>query len=151
MSTAYTSNYLNITSTDLTATLWCEDVIPQPVVLQNFAPDQSFVLEEVTVAEGQMGVDGGYAAGFIPTPKKLSMYLMANSPSKQHLDAIYSAFTTNRSTYRITITITLPSTGERYIFSNGTMLTSNPMSSPKKVLDGTTWKFEFASLEIEKI
>ena len=148
---AYANNYLNITSTDAIVTLQCEAVIPVAVQLQNFSTDQSVTVDEVTIAEGRMGVDGGFAAGYIPVEKSLTITLEANSPSTQYLTSIMEAAMANCTTYNVTITVDLPSVGMRYIYTNGTMISGVVMSNAKKLLEPTTWKFKFAKMDREQI
>lgn len=145
------NNFLNITSANAVVTLACEGLIPNPVRLQNFSADQSVSLDEVTLSEGQMGVDGGYAAGYVNSIKSLTLTLEANSPSTKYLDIIAKAMHNQTTVYLITLTVTLPSLSMRYIFSNGTLASGQIMSNPKKLQEPTTWKFNFAALDSEEL
>lgn len=141
---AYADNYLDITSTNAIITLACPGVLPNPIQLQNFSADQMAAIDETTIAEARMGVDGGMAAGFIPSPVNLTLTLEANSPSTPYLSSIFTACRANRTTYNCTVTIDLKTTGKRYIFSNGALTGGVYMSSLKKMMEPTTWKFTFA-------
>lgn len=145
------NNFLNITSANAVVTLACDQLIPNPVRLQNFSADQSVSLDEVTLSEGQMGVDGGYAAGYVNSIKSVTLTLEANSPSTKYLNIIAKAMHNQTTVYLITLTVTLPSLGMRYIFSNGTLGTGQIMSNPKKLLEPTTWKFNFAGFDSEEL
>ncbi len=145
------NNFLNITSANAIVTLACDQLIPNPVRLQNFSADQSVSLDEVTLSEGQMGVDGGYAAGYVNSIKSLTLTLEANSPSTKYLDIIAKAMHNQTTVYLITLTVTLPSLSMRYIFSNGTLASGQIMSNPKKLQEPTTWKFNFAALDTEEL
>lgn len=145
------SNFLNITSANAIVTLACDQLIPNPVRLQNFSADQSVSLDEVTLSEGQMGVDGGYAAGYVNSIKSVTLTLEANSPSTKYLDIIAKAMHNQTTVYLITLTVTLPSLSMRYIFSNGTLASGQIMSNPKKLQEPTTWKFNFAALDTEEL
>lgn len=145
------NNFLNITSANAVVTLACEGLIPNPVRLQNFSADQSVSLDEVTLSEGQMGVDGGYAAGYVNSIKSLTLTLEANSPSTKYLDIIAKAMHNQTTVYLITLTVTLPSLSMRYIFSNGTLASGQIMSNPKKLQEPTTWKFNFAGFDSEEL
>lgn len=145
------NNFLNITSANAIVTLACDQLIPNPVRLQNFSADQSVSLDEVTLSEGQMGVDGGYAAGYVNNVKSVTLTLEANSPSTKYLDIIAKAMNNQKTVFLITLTVTLPSIGTRYIFSNGTLGSGQIMSNPKKLQEPTTWKFNFAALDTEEL
>lgn len=145
------NNFLNITSANAIVTLACDQLIPNPVRLQNFSADQSVSLDEVTLSEGQMGVDGGYAAGYVNSIKSVTLTLEANSPSTKYLDIIAKAMHNQTTVYLITLTVTLPSLSMRYIFSNGTLASGQIMSNPKKLQEPTTWKFNFAALDTEEL
>ena len=148
---AYADNYLNITSTDAIVTLQCEAVIPVAVQLQNFSTDQSVTVDEVTIAEGRMGVDLGCRPGNKQNEKSLTITLEANSPSTQYLASIMEAAMANRTTYNVTITVDLPALGMRYIYTNGTMISGVVMSNPKRLREPPTWKFKFAKMGREQI
>ncbi len=148
---AYAENYLDITSTNAIITLECETVIPRPIQLQNFSTDQSVSVDEATIAESRMGIDGGMAAGFTPSPVNVTLSLEANSPSTPYLSSIFTAMRANRRTYNCRMIIHHKTTGQRYVFSNGTLVSGVFMSNLKKTMEPTSWKFTFAKYETEQM
>lgn len=138
----------NITSANASLVLTVETVIPVGVSLQMFSTDQAYSQDEVTVAEDRMGVDGNLAAGWIPSIKAVQIDLEACSPSLQYLQMLQRAMESNRTIYNCTLVATVPSIRKIYTWSNGVLKSGTPVANAKKVLDPTTWKFDFADLTI---
>ena len=135
----------NITSANAAVILTVEEIIPAGVQLQHFSTDQSFGQTDITIAEDRMGVDGHLAAGWIPSIKPVTISLEANSPSLPYLEMVLRAMETNKRTYECTLVATLPSVREIFTWTKG-ILKSGTLTSGKKVLDPTSWLFDFANI-----
>lgn len=142
---------MDITSANATITLQAEDIIPNPVILQNFSTDQSIAADEMVVSEARMGIDGGLAAGYTPQPVNLTLTLEANSPSQDYLFRLCEAMRSNRRIYEVTMTCDIPSMSKRYTWSRGVLVSGSTLPNPKKVLEPTTWKFTFATSTSESL
>lgn len=138
----------DITSANATLVLIVDSLFPAGVELQQFATDQSYSQDELTVAETRMGVDGGFVAGWIPSIKPVTLMLEATSPSYTALSTLYQACEMKRGIYQCSLIATVPSIARVFTWTNGVLKSGTPVPSAKKVLDPTTWKFEFAGLEI---
>lgn len=138
----------NITSANASLVLVVDTIIPAGVQLQHFSTDQAFSLSEVTVVEDRMGVDGHLAAGWIPSIKTVQVSLEAASPSLWFLDMLARAMENNRTIYDCTLVATVPSIRKVYTWSKGVLKSGTMVSNAKKVLDPTTWTFDFANLTI---
>ena len=90
-----------------------------------------------------MGVDGGLAAGYVPNPFSLTITLEASSPSLTVMQSLLMAMKTNRTTYKCSVTLTIPSIKQVHFWRNGVLTNGNPVTAPKKTLDPTSWKFVF--------
>lgn len=144
MSQVQETAFGNITSANSTAVLSVSQVFPSGIRLQQFATDQSVVMDEVTCAETRLGVDGFLAAGWIPGEKPVTIMLEASSPSYDALAQVWSAQEQARTLYECTLTVRVPSLGKTYSWSGGVLKSGTPFPGHKKVLDPTTWKFVFA-------
>lgn len=138
----------DITSANASLILIVEGLFPAGIELQQFATDQSYSQDELTIAETRMGVDGGFVAGWVPSVKAVTVMLEATSPSAQALTSLYLASEMKRGIYQCTLIATVPSIGKVYTWTDGVLKSGTPVASGKKVLDPTTWKFEFAKLAI---
>lgn len=138
----------NITSANASLVLVVDTIIPAGVQLEHFSTDQAFSLSEVTVVEDRMGVDGHLAAGWIPSIKTVQVSLEAASPSLWFLDMLARAMENNRTIYDCTLVATIPSIRKVYTWSKGVLKSGTLVSNAKKVLDPTTWTFDFANLTI---
>ncbi|MBQ1204018.1 MAG: hypothetical protein IIX61_09530 [Loktanella sp.] len=133
----------NITSANATIVMTVEDLFPAGVVLQQFATDQSADGDEHEYAQARMGVDGHMAAGYVPNPWNITVMLEASSPSLKVMQALAQAMRTNRRTYDVSFTITLPALGQVHTYRDGTLTAGKDMPGLKKTLDPTSWRFTF--------
>ena len=138
----------NITSANASLVLVVDTIIPAGVQLEHFSTDQAFSLSEVTVVEDRMGVDGHLAAGWIPSIKTVQVNFEAASPSLWFLDMLARAMENNRTIYDCTLVATIPSIRKIYTWSKGVLKSGTLVSNAKKVLDPTTWTFDFANLTV---
>lgn len=143
--------YMDVTSSNSVMTIQAEEVIPNPVQLQNFSADQMATIDDWVLTESRTGVDGGVSAGYIPSSFNFSFSLEANSPSQIYLTNLMAAVRSNERPYKVTITIDSPTLGRRFIFEEGTIQSGNFMPNPKKTFESTTYKFVFASARVEAI
>lgn len=133
----------NITSANSTAVLTVAGLFPSGLTLQQYATDQSITMDEVTSAETRMGVDGFMAAGWVPSIKSITIMLEASSPSAVALGQLFRAQEQARNPLECTLTVRVPAIGKTYTYSGGVLKTGTPFPSHKKVLEPTTWKFDF--------
>ena len=142
------SELTNITSANASLELIVDTIIPAGVQLQHFSTDSMFELSEVTVTEDRMGVDGNLAAGWIPSIKTVKVDLEAGSPSMWFMDMLARAMESNRTIYKCTLIATIPSIRKIYTWTGGVLKTGTMVNNAKKVLDPTSWTFDFADLAI---
>lgn len=138
------TSFGNITSANSTAILTVETLYPSGLELMQYATDQSVSMDEITTAETRMGVDGFMAAGWVPSIKAVSIMLEASSPSAAAMGQFFRAEEQARTKYEVTFTVRVPSIGKIYTWSGGVLKSGTPFPSHKKVLEPTTWKFDFA-------
>jgi hypothetical protein len=138
----------NITAANATLVMVAETVIPAGVPLSQFSTDQSFSMDEVTSVEDRMGVDGHLAAGWVPSVKAVTVNLEATSPSVAYMNLLYSMMEKNRTIYKVTLIATVPSIRKIYTWTGGVLKSGTPVANAKKVLDPTSWKFDFANLNV---
>ena len=99
----------NITSANAVLVLGVEELYPVGVQLTNFATDQMLSSDDMEIAQARMGVDGGLAAGYVPNPFSLTITLEASSPSLTVMQSLLMAMKTNKTTYKCSVTLTIPS------------------------------------------
>ena len=133
----------NITSANAVLVLGVEELYPVGVQLTNFSTDQMLSSDDMEIAQVRMGVDGGMAAGYVANPFSLTITLEASSPSLTVMQSLLMAMKTNRTTYKCSVTLTIPSIKQVHFWRNGVLANGNPVPAPKKVLDPTSWKFVF--------
>lgn len=140
-----------ITSSNAVLILTVEELYPSGVEIQKFAADAAFASSDVTLAETRMGVDGKIAAGYTPSIIPLNISLEADSDSYETMLNILERQQVNQTCYKCTVQVTIPSLGKEFTFENGVMKSGHPMPDAKKVLDPTSWGFEFESMHSSSI
>lgn len=139
----------DITSANATLVLTVDFLFPAGIRLEQFSTDQSYSMDELTIAEDRMGVDGNLVAGWVPSIKPVTIMLEASSPSYQALANLYRACEQKRGFYRCGLVAAVPSIAKTFIWSQGVLKSGTPVPAGKKVLDPTTWKFDFGKLEVQ--
>jgi hypothetical protein len=114
-----------------------------PQQLQGFAADEMFDTEAIENVELLMGVDGVLSAGWIPTMKKQTVTLQADSPSNALFDAWATAEESAREKYIAGGIIRLPALSTSYAMVRGFLSSYRPVPPAKKILQprqyGITW------------
>lgn len=141
----------DITSANAVLVLTAGKLFPAGVTLQGFATDQSYSQDELQVTEDRMGVDGNLVAGWIPSIKPVTIMLEASSPSYTAMATLYRAMEMARAPIICSLVATVPSIGRVFTWSEGVLKSGTPVPSGKKILDPTTWKFDFARLNTTNI
>jgi len=136
---------LDITSANAEAVLIADTVFPAGISLHMFGTDQAISMDAIDVAETRMGVDGRMVAGFVPAIYPVTITLEAASPSLSSLALLWQAMTVNRTVYRCRLVCTVPSVRSVYTWVNGVLKNGAPFPSLAKVLEPTTWQFDFES------
>ena len=141
----------DITSANSTLVLTVENLYPAGVKIEGFSTDNSFAMDDDTIAETHMGVDNKLTAGFTPSEKSVTITLDAGSPSYEVLCNIYNMSKTNMTVLETSMQITVPALGKEYSFKNGVMVTGHPLPAGEKVLGNTNWTFRFGKLDTASI
>ena len=138
---------MDITSANSSAVLTVEEIAPNGIQLEGYGTDQSISGDAVDIAETRKGIDGKMAAGYVPSIFPVTITLEANSPSYPRLCELWEASQTNRKIYPCTLTVTVPSIGQSFTYANGVLKNGSPFPTHSKILDPTTWQFDFESVE----
>ena len=141
----------DITSANATLILTVENLYPSGVKIEGFSTDSSFAMDDDTIAETHMGVDGKMTAGYTPSEKSVTITLDAGSPSYEVLCNIYNTSKTNMTALETSMQITVPSLGKEFSLKNGVMVTGHPIPSGEKVLGNTNWTFHFGKFDSSSI
>ncbi len=145
--------YENFDITSANARLWLivNHIFPAGFALEQFGTDQAWNQDALDVAETRMGVDGRMVAGYMPAIFPVTVTLEASSPSRFNLSTVWQAMKVNKRVYGCTLAATIPSLGERILWTKGVLKNGSPVPSAQKTLSPTTWTFHFESLERVKI
>ena len=111
----------DITSATATLILTVENLYPAGVKIEGFSTDNSFAMDDDTIAETHRGVDG-------------------KMTSK-----------TNMTVLETSMQITVPALGKEFSLKNGVMISGHPVPSGEKVLGNTAWTFHFGKFESSSI
>jgi hypothetical protein len=136
-----------ITSANSIFTIAALSLFPIPVALQGYATDKAFATEALELAETLMGVDGVMSAGYVPNPVKQTITLQADSPSKIVFDTIIEATKAQQDIFWLSGAIVLPSTGEVYVMSRGTITTVKQIPDAQKMLQPVDYVVTWQSID----
>ena len=145
------SDNFDLTSANAVVILSVDELYPNGVQIQGFSTDSSFTVDDATIAEARMGVDGKLSAGYTPAPRTVTITLEANSPSLPILSNIVEASQVTRKPFKCQMYITIPALGKEYTLANGVLQTGHTIPDGKKVLDPTAWTFIFESCKSTSI
>lgn len=137
---------MSITSANSRLALSVADLFPSPVPIEQFAVDNAFQNEPITVGEAVIGVDGHTAGAFVFDTVKVKITLMADSISKNVFDTWYQFSRDLREVLPANMILAIPSTGEVYNFANGTLVKYHGVPSGKKRLQDVEYEIHFESV-----
>lgn len=105
-----------------------------PQILQGYAADDAFTQEAFDLTETKMGVDGNLSGGYTPSPKRLTVKLMADSVALDTFLVWAQAMVAAKETFPGSAIITYPSISKVFTLGKIFFKNSSGMPSAKKVL-----------------
>ena len=136
-----------ITAANSVFTLSIGDVFGVPLQLEGYSADDCFTTEAHVPTEVVMGVDGHMSSGFVFAVKKMGIKLMPTSKSVDVFAAWASAMETTRDSYSANAEVVLPSTGMKYICTNGALTKYPSMPGVKKTLQALDYEITWERIE----
>lgn len=133
-----------ITSANSVVTLTVPGLFPTPVQLSGYSADRAWETADQELSEEQIGVDGRKTAGFVFNTVDQTFTLQADSPAKAIFKAIQTAMQTAQEIYYISGEIALPSTGESFVCTQGTLKRIKPMPDGGRVLQPVAYVINWA-------
>lgn len=112
----------------------------QAIQLQGFQVDNAFGFGDATVGETRIGVDGKQSGGWVSHEVPVTVFLEANSASRQQMEGFRGWCNANQETALCTLDITIPSIGKR-IEASGFMVSQGGGPSAQKLINGTQYVF----------
>ena len=140
------ANQTTITSANAVISLSVPGLFPVPVKLSGFSADKAWSTDQVELSESQRGVDGRKTSGIIYAMPVQNFSLQGDSPSRSFFNTIYNAQIAQGDVYYINGTITLPSTGESFTCTKGTLKNWKPLPDGGKVLQPVEFAVEWESV-----
>ena len=135
-----------ITSANSILTLGVASVYPTAQQIQGYQMDDAFAFEAVEPAQMIIGVDGLISAGYIPTLKKSSLMIQADSPSIAIFETWSAAMDQALEIYFAFASLAIPSLGTAYALTQGVLTSYVPAPSAKKVMQGRTFGITWGSI-----
>lgn len=137
----------SITSANSVFTLTIPGLYPAPQQLQGYSTDRAWESGAVQLTESMMSVDGRKSSGVVFNLRDMTVSLQADSPSKQIFVNLINAQIAKRDIIPFNATIDLPSTGESFIFTNGTLRSAKMLPDAAKVLQPMDFVLEWESIQ----
>ena len=116
-----------------------------PVKIEGFSTDAAVGADAVTPTVTEFGVDGRLSAGWVPTPKVITVTLAADSPSLSLVLDWLAVQDSAREVYACNATFTMPSIGQTYSGTRGFITNVPPMPTANKTLQSLAIQITFES------
>lgn len=123
-----------LTSANSALVLVVPEVIPAPQTMQGYSTDDMFGMESVTNVEVLMGVDGRLSGGWIPSEKRQTITLQADSLSVLFFETWFAQSNAARDSFTANGVLTIPAIGRVYTMFNGFLTGFSPMPDARKIL-----------------
>jgi hypothetical protein len=123
-----------ITAANSVFMLSIANLFPTPIQLQGYAVDDAFTIDDLTMAEVRMGVDGKMSAGWVPAITMMHVAFEADSASLAVITEWMTAQKQVREIYKATGNIALSGVSTEYELKNGVLVIGKTMPDVKKVL-----------------
>lgn len=133
----------SITSADSTFVLSSSDFALAATILEGYAADAAFAMDNADTAETMLGVDGKLSAGWIPRSYNQTITLQADSKSRALFDALVTAQDATRNVFRLNGVINLPGNQYSYNLTRGVLKNYTAMPTAQKVLQPLTFVIEW--------
>lgn len=140
----------DITSANAEIQFLVEGLIPT-FALQMFSVDSAASLDSIDITETRRGVDGKMVAGVIKEIIPITITLEAASPSYTQFQYLWQAMNINNRPYAVSMIIALPSIKGLYTFPKGVLKNGQVMPTLARVLEPTTWQFDFENVIIAQL
>jgi hypothetical protein len=137
---------MDITSANATLLLGVSVIYPSSQPIYGFAADDIFDTAAIKVGEFVMGADGRQSGGFVYASVAFNLALMADSPSNDIFDTWIATERARVVKLRADMTITLPSIGRKYVFTNGGLESVQMISNAKKTLEARKFTLMWESV-----
>ena len=125
---------MSITSASAVYTLSVPGVFATPRKLEKWAVDDAFATDPITVAETQMGVDGGYTGGFVWEKVAQTLAFLGDSISNKLFDIWYKQQVQAQDVYFARAVITLKGPGLKFNLEQGYLVKYQPIPEVRRVL-----------------
>lgn len=133
----------SITSADSTFVLSSADFALAATLLEGYAADAAFAMDNADTAETALGVDGKLSAGWVPRSYNQTITLQADSASRALFDALVTAQDATRNVFRLNGVINLPGNQYSYNLTRGVLKNYSAMPNAQRVLQPLTFVIEW--------
>lgn len=127
-----------ITAANFTFTMTAAGLFTSPQTIQQCDVDDALDVDPIENGEFVKGVDNFLAMGWKPSMPKLSVHLMANSPSNSFYDTVFAYEQTNKTKVLLQGILSLPAVGTQWTLVNAGLFSYMPLPPVKQTLKGRT-------------
>jgi hypothetical protein len=135
-----------LTAANSVFTLSCPALSITSVQIQGFAADDAFDTKAVKPVEVLVGVDGKKSSGYVAYLVPFTFMLQADSPSIAIMDAIKEGLDALQDDAELSASISSPSLGKLWTFSDGSLTETKPAPQAKKLMQPQNYEITWASI-----
>lgn len=129
----------SITSANAVVMLSITGIFDTPQQLQEFSAEDIFDVDEIQMTLAEMGVDGFLAAGFVNEPVSQRFSFLASAAACVMFDTWYANNKIQQDCFFANATVQLPSIGQKWSCTGGTLLRGKPLPTAAKTLRPRSW------------
>lgn len=137
----------DITSADVAATLFIDELYPNGVVLEEFGADSAITAESVQQLQTKMTIDGKLVAGYAPEPQPVTLTFQPSSPVIPYIKTWRQSQQSNRRPYKCRLNVRTRATGSEVTYFNGFLSQCPPMAEVGKTLGEIAIQLTFERAE----
>lgn len=134
---------MSITSANAVLLLSIPGVYTAGQRIQGFGVDEAWIMDRVAATETKVGVDGFGTAGYIPRSPKMTIRLLADSPSYIVFENWIYFMDQVQDVVFCAMNLLIPAVSRKYIGYKGSLMNVSTVADAKKVLDDRDFEIQW--------
>lgn len=132
-----------ITAANVKMVLVADILYPTGKNIDGFANDSLRSLDDLTLSESVMGVDGKLSHGFVKNPVTINLDLMPDQQGYKTFDNISQHMRTFNTILTLSLTIIDPTLNKKYTLTNGALTSWKAMPDATSTMQASTATMTF--------
>lgn len=140
----------HITAASVIMTLVADEIYPSGKTIEGYAEDSLRTLEEITLTESHMGVDGKLSHGYVEYPVVLRLTLQPDQDGYTVFENIAQTQKVLRAPIHLSLTIIDVSLKRKYTLTRGALNAWKPMPDATRIMQPVEAQMTFERCTFEE-